>query len=227
MSQQWYHISILWHELCHKSYFVHDLGVEKGCFINPSYPSPPIKAVHIKKGGWEDKEVRMFAISCLCQVQSLHCEIFSAEWTFLSQCHYATHIMFLLLRNNLCICLKPVTCSLMILDAVSRFTLGMPSTSCLSSKKQKGWKPGSAELGGRAPVVWIEARISFPLCSHKVNLKKIMRKYRVKLFVIINLHHILPFIHRHQYLWNHWVNGRLVWQRITGLHPQIVEVSCA
>lgn len=59
----------------------------------------------------------------------------------------------------------------MIWDAVSRFTLGMLSTSFLSSENQNGWKPGSVEVGGRNPVVWIESRISFLSCSHKVNFK--------------------------------------------------------
>ena len=176
MSRQWYHISILWHQLCHRSYFVHDLGVEKSYSINPSYPSPSIKTVHIKKGGWEGKKVRTLAISSLFVKSYSHCTARSFLQSQLS-CHSAimSHTLDLPSPKKpiLCICLKSMTCCLAIFgccfkahsrDAVLRGTI-----TCLSSKKQNGWKPSSAEVGGRGPVVWIEARIFFPWCSHKVN----------------------------------------------------------
>lgn len=57
-------------------------------------------------------------------------------------------------------------------NAHSRDAIFRGTTIYLSTKKQNGWKPGSAELSGRAPVEWIEAMI----LSHDVPIKWIKKK---------------------------------------------------
>lgn len=178
MSRQWYHISILWHQLRHRSYFVRDLGVEKSYFVNLSYPSPSAKTVHIKKGGWEDRQVRTVDISSLFVQSYSRCTARSFLQSELS-CHSAIMSHTLdspsLKKNNLVYLLKIsqlLSGDIWMLFQGSLQRCHSQRYHNLSSKKQNGWKPGFTELGGRAPVVWIEARIFFPWCSHKVNLKK-------------------------------------------------------
>lgn len=175
MSRQWYHISILWHQLRHRSYFVRDLGVEKSYFVNLSYPSPSAKTVHIKKGGWEDRQVRTVDISSLFVQSYSRCTARSFLQSELS-CHSAIMSHTLdspsLKKNNLCICLKSVSCCLAIFGccfkAHSRDAILRGTTTCLVKSRTGGslvsqnWvaelqlyelRPGS--FSHDVPIKWI------------------------------------------------------------------------
>lgn len=187
MSRQGYHISILWQQLHRRSYFVRDLGVEKSYSINPSYPSPSLQTVHMKKGGWEDKELGTLAISSLFVRSYSHCTAGSFLQSALS---WHSALMSRALdspspRIQFCVyLLKSLACCLAVLGCLfkahSRGAVLRGTTNCLASKKQNGWKPGFTELCGRAPVVYELKPGSF---SHDVPINWTKKKKKGILYV--------------------------------------------